>query len=147
MLSENNGFERHVKHNPDVEHFFKKIVFPSNQEFFSSDVSKREIDECTGKIVGCQLTEKEIDNVYTLICKVYYDEMNNICEVKPLTKERKTSHRVKKPFWNNELQFLWENVKQSEKQFLKAKQGSNERKIFLKILKCPGITLIEHTKR
>ena len=87
------------------------------------------IVECIDRITAFQVTQTEIDNMYDSFCFVYYNEMNQkFRSINILPGSKKRFKKSIKPFWNDNLQSLWNNLCKIEKKFLSSPQGTNIRR-------------------
>ena len=83
-------------------------------------MSAMAISSCIDKVINANAIQTEIDEIHQKMCTVYYNEMNANFKGYCIHPSRK-SHKRKttlKPFWNDILQNLWNNVRISEKIFL-----------------------------
>ena len=89
-------------------------------EFCASDLTKQAILNVIDKIESQLSDQANIDEIYTNVCNIYYDQMNSFfrsTNIHPAA--RKRLHKCTKPFWNNDLQQMWKNVCNAEREFLK----------------------------
>ena len=102
-------------------------------DFLCSEVSQNRIAVVLNNLV-CE-TGTNIDSTYQDIVDIYQTEMDNKLRKCKMDHQLKHCHRFKpKPFWNPNLQLLWTDVQNSEKQYLQAPH-SNLRKIKLSLYK------------
>ncbi len=66
-------------------------------------------------------SQDEVDNLYAELCDIYYHEMNVWFKCKNIHPcARKRLHRILKPFWNSDLQNLWNELRKAENKFCKS---------------------------
>jgi hypothetical protein len=120
--NENVVFENGADTTGDKNRYYKRyFVSDLTDQFLLSEIAQNEILLCIER----QMTyQREIDSIYDQFCKIYYDEMDKNLRFKNVNKKAKKRHRQLKPFWNDELSFLWNIVREYENKFLKAPQNS-----------------------
>ena len=108
--------------------FYKRFKIQTIPTDFLSSVETNTaltklIEDCETRISN----QNCIDSLYSDLCKIYHDEMNaNFRSSNVYPVARKRYLRSPKPFWNNELKLLWEEVRKTECEYVKAKGlGSN----------------------
>ncbi|CAC5400976.1 unnamed protein product [Mytilus coruscus] len=90
-------------------------------EIFPSDLSKIALQSIITQIERTRETQANIDEIYSKLCDVITDEMNNkIPRFSTSTNTRKCL-KMNKPFWNDKLRILWNDMHAKENQFLKFK--------------------------
>ena len=70
--------------------------------------------------------QEQIDNVWFRIKSLFMEEMDKLPDIQDV-KDSKTrkAYRKCQPYWNGELENLWFNVTQTEKQYLAFKVSAN----------------------
>ncbi len=93
--------------------------------FCDSDVTREAILQLIERIEQCRSLQTDIDSAYSQVCDMYYKEMNTFFQCKNVyPSAQKRFHKCTKPFWNAELQSLWQKLCQEEKVFLKSSGGN-----------------------
>ena len=100
---------------------------------FGSSVGSAKLLKLISDIENFRGTQMDIDNIYLNLCNLYHNEMSlwfKSINVQPSSKKR--LKRISKPFWNDTLQLLLNDLQLTEKQFVKARGGSRpeKRKVF-----------------
>ncbi|CAG2190910.1 unnamed protein product [Mytilus edulis] len=90
-------------------------------DLFASDLSKIALQSIITQIERTRETQTNIDEIYSKLCDVIIDEMND--KIPRFSTSTNTRKRLKmnKPFWNDELRLLWDDMRTKENQFLKFK--------------------------
>lgn len=89
-------------------------------DFLESDLAKLAIQSLINDIEQWRESQEEVDIVYDKFLKCMNDEMESRLPSFFSGKSRKY-YRNHKPFWNNELQSLWSDMHNKEKNFVKFK--------------------------
>ena len=103
-------------------------------EFMKSELCKLALVEIITMVEYIGESQEDIDRVYNNFIETVIEEMNkNIPFVDVGLKPRKF-RKPKKPFWNDELQLLWKNMNQAEKE-VRIAGNSKEKKEKHKLFK------------
>ena len=71
-------------------------------------------------------TKKEIDNLWSEVKQIILAEMQKLPDIpRSNIKKQKQKFRKSKPFWNQELETLWNDCCKAEKAYLKFKVQNN----------------------
>ena len=95
------------------------------ENLFNNEISASKILDLIADIENANGTQHSIDKLYDSLCNMYHDEMKRWFQCKnvhPSTKKR--VKRIGKPFWNEQLQSLWNKMLVKEKLFIQAKGAS-----------------------
>jgi hypothetical protein len=69
-------------------------------------------------IENCQQRQDDLDSLYRDFCEIYYSEMEQWFQTKNvLPIKKKKLKKCCKPFWCDELQILWNDLRHKEKIF------------------------------
>lgn len=95
-------------------------------DFMTSELVCNALTDVIDRIVYCRETQGELDQIYDTLCNIIMHEMN---EKIPYTELRQTRKRrcVNKPFWNEELQDLWNKLHKAEKIFTRCRDPVTRR--------------------
>ena len=109
-----------ISHIPDVYfNRFKVTEVPTN--FMSSENIDIQLLHLSVNINHCGHNRNDLDKLYREFCDIYHDEMSKWFKKKrvfPLGKKK--LKKCCKPFWCDELQILWHDLRAKEKLFLAA---------------------------
>ncbi|XP_049903768.1 uncharacterized protein LOC126392428 [Epinephelus moara] len=97
--------------------------FPVN--FLSSEMCCRALLEILHQLEGGQNKQGNIDQCYDRLCELLYKEMDKHGTLKKHILRK--CHRMKRPYWNTELNELWTKLRSAEKMFLKCKEQHKKR--------------------
>ena len=76
--------------------------------------------------------QQNIDSSYDKFCKILTNEMDQHLQYRELNKSTRKRLKNSKPFWCDELDILWKNLRNSEKCFRKCKDSNKHRnKLFV----------------
>ena len=103
------------------EEKFNLRRIPSN--FMTSDVARTALLNMIERIETARETQCEIDAVYDSLMKCILDEMNREIPKYGAPKRSQKRLRHRKPYWCEELQTAWNNMRDREKNFLKCNSG------------------------
>ena len=96
-------------------------------------MAQHAILHCIEKIEQDRQSQVSIDVLYKEFCNVYYDEMDKSLRKKNVNpKAKKRLRHSLKPFWNEQLSGLWQDVCQKENSYLRASQNTVSRNILRK---------------
>lgn len=127
-VSEASNVNDHIPDN----YFTRYNVRGANVDFFSSEESKLELLRLIENIEQCRSVQDDIDAAYKHLIDTYHNEMNKWFRAKNVhPSSKKRLHRSTKPFWNDQLQNLWNVLCESEKAFL-ASSGAQRRVLHAK---------------
>jgi hypothetical protein len=111
------------------------------ENFLHSANAQTAIQNCITHIESVLAIQQEIDDIYTMFCNVYYNEMESTLRKKnvhPNSKKR-LRHSLK-PYWTERLSQLWRELCDSEKRYLSEPQHTRVRRQlrdkFIKSQKC-----------
>ncbi|WAQ95035.1 hypothetical protein MAR_007506 [Mya arenaria] len=76
-------------------------------DFMDSDMAKRAIVNMITRIERCRETQGEIDDIYDYLCEVILKEMSDNIPKARISRRTQKRRKHTKPFWNDELQSLW----------------------------------------
>ena len=112
---------------------FKVTTIPN--EYMSNDTSKQAVANCIDHIISTANDQSEIDEIYANICDVYYKEMKTWLRSKNVNPSAKHRWRhSSKPFWDENLNDLWNQLCQAESTYL-AEKGIARRRQLKQIFK------------
>ena len=121
--------------------FFKEVEIPMSQNnlrsrirsfpegFLSSNVCNSILLELNDQLKLNTNNQGHMDAWYDTFCKCLYTELDKCVK----NNMQKGSKRVHKPYWNRELQRLWDHLRAAERKFLKCENKKlrvDLRKIF-----------------
>ncbi len=87
--------------------------------FMNNDVSQEKLIQLIEDMELLQQTQQEVDNIYMQFCTMYYEEMNIWLKSKNVHPAAyKRFKRRTKPFWNDDLTLLWNDLCEKEKMYL-----------------------------
>lgn len=92
---------------------------PAN--FLSDEMCCQTLREITYQLENGSRNQDNVDQCYDRLCALLHKEIDKHCA--PRNRNVK-KYRVKQPYWNNELNGLWGNLRRVEKIFLKCKDLS-----------------------
>ena len=125
-IAQNRGSTDGTEHDRYYKRYKMKDI---PLEFLNNDTAKIALDRVIANIESCLGNQSSIDNVYEHFCQVYHNEMkkflkmSNINPVAP----KKLRHSLK-PFWNEALQILWNEVRAKENEFLSCHDNTRTQK-------------------
>ena len=104
--------------------------------FLESETARLAIVECIEIISITRAEQDEIDNMYDNFCGVYYNEidkwfgnnLNRNCS-------RRKFRNATKPYWNENLKLLWNDMRKAENEYLKSPQKTAIRRQTFQIFK------------
>ena len=88
-------------------------------DFLSSAESARYIINLIQQVELCRETQNEIDKLYENICSFIISEMKDKLRPKIRNENLRKRHKPRKPFWNEELEYLFKEMASAEKAFRK----------------------------
>ena len=96
--------------------------FCNNHEFI------QKITDLTESLTLLNHQQNAVDVLYNSFVKLLTNEMDSYLNYKDYYPSRKTRKRLKnnKPYWNEELNHLWKNMKCFEKRFLKCRRSNSQ---------------------
>ncbi len=107
-------------------------------EMYNSEMSKLALNNLINEIILLRENQEQLDIMYKQICDTIKAEMDKLIPYKDICTSKKAKKRFKhsKPFWNNELKILWQEMHENEIFFLRyrgndPKHKSNLRNIFI----------------
>ena len=86
------------------------------------------VNNLINRIQCCRETQNEIDSIYENLCEVIKQEMNDKIPQISSTKRTRKWYKHTKPYWNNELQNLWNNMNLKERNYLKSRRNNQVRR-------------------
>ena len=107
--------------NGKVKYKLKKIP----ADFMTSDLSRQAIANIIDSIENTRENQTRIDDIYHNLCSIIKTEMEAKIPKYNTAKQSNKRYKPRKPFWNDELQRLWNKMYHTEKDFLKFK-GPNQ---------------------
>ena len=114
----------------DQPTFRKYDVRNVPQDILSDDISVEAIERLIHKLENENITQREIDAIYTSLVDVIHTEMDNNLNYRDIRAGAKKRKRYfTKPWWSQELKVLWDNVREAENIFLKCKDNRNKRSL------------------
>ena len=97
-------------------------------DFLQSDLRRSAIVEAITRLETIQNNQIDIDSTYKDFCDIYHDELNTHLNYKDMTPQSaKRFRRSVKPYWNAEVQSLWNIYHEAERQYLKCKDKDRRR--------------------
>ena len=88
----------------------RKNIRKINQTFMSSDEIMFKVKETISKLENSTKNQTEIDSIYNEVMDIFTSEIDKLPNMpNPQSKKGKQTLRKASPFWNDELQNLWEN--------------------------------------
>jgi hypothetical protein len=89
------------------------------EDFMNSELSRLALLGLISQIERCRETQSEIDRIYETLCSTILSEMDAKIPKYETHKQSSKRHKHKKPYWNEELQSLWDTMRDKENKFLK----------------------------
>lgn len=83
----------------------------------------------TDQLENGEKTQDNMDYCYDWFCNVLDREISIYRPKIKVSKQNEAKPKIKKPYWNNELQNLWKNLCLAEKRFLKCKDQITRREL------------------
>ncbi len=103
---------------------FNRNKIPS--DMFSSETCKLELINLINNIEQNRETQEEIDHCYDKLTNIIIQEMYDRIPVKQ-SKRMGKRLKVKKPYWNDELQVLWNKMQETESNYRKCTYSCNRK--------------------
>ena len=75
--------------------------------------------------------QADLDNFYDKMCKAVFTELDKQWEYKSASVKMRKKLKFSRPYWSDELNVLWKDMKMSEKQFAKCKDGQDAQRVLL----------------
>ncbi|WAR23590.1 hypothetical protein MAR_037259, partial [Mya arenaria] len=110
-------YSMHGSSNSENQPRFNPKRIPN--DFMDSDMAKRAIVNMITRIERCRETQNEIDDIYEYLCEVILKEMSDNIPKSHTSRRTQKRQNHTKPFWNDELQSLWNILCRKEKDFLR----------------------------
>ena len=109
----------HVMQENDIYHTrFNVKQIPGS--FLNNEIAEKCILELITQMEQIRENQDEIDGIYNKFCNFYYDEMKRWLKSKTVYPQAmKRFRRKSKPYWNDNLTYLWELLCQTEKAYMK----------------------------
>ena len=95
--------------------------------FLSSELCHKALFKVLNQLENGRKTQENVDHCYDQFCDLMYKEMDKSCVVKKVMV--KQHYRIKRLYWNDELNKLWVDLRLAEKSFLKCKDQSKRRTV------------------
>ena len=92
-----------------------------------SKISRIALIELTSKIEGSRETQNEVDERYREFCTVVNNELNTRVPSFSGSPSGCKGYKTSKPYWNETLSDLWNELRIAEQKFLKCKGSRRER--------------------
>ena len=137
-----------VSNNQIPDHYFKRYkITGSSENFLMSDSGRVELNKLIEEIVRTRHEQEHIDSTYDTFVDTFQKEMSKLYNSKDIHPSAKKRLRKRsKPFWNDELKSLWNNLCASEKLYLKA-SGSERSRLLNKFRSDQKLFVIQHIER
>jgi hypothetical protein len=104
-----------------------------NFTFMNNEDWKSGVAEVTDMLTDINASQEHLDLTYSCFCKEVVQEMDRSLDFKDINNYKTEKHkRHSKPFWNDELTNLWNDMRKNEKIFRKSTKNPNENKLLLK---------------
>ena len=87
--------------------------------FLTSIDFVEKLDEMISQLERCQNEQCELDRMYENFCKEMFKEMDKYFKYIDCSKKTRKQFKHYKPYWNDELTRMWQNMRAAEKHFLK----------------------------
>lgn len=104
---------------------FKLKCIPVN--FMENERAAVAITAIITQIESARETQNDIDAINKNLCDVILNEMVQSIPTYNSTKRTNRRRKIAKPYWNDDLQDLWNNMSTKERSFLKYKGTNRER--------------------
>jgi hypothetical protein len=89
---------------------------------FTSDLTHSKLNELIADIETFRVSQSNIDRIYSDVCNLYHEEMKLWFKARDIRHTaRKKLNKISKPFWNDTLQALWNDLVIKEKDFAKVR--------------------------
>ena len=109
----------------------------------SSDMIRNTLLQLIQEIESNMTSQEDIDHVYSKLSSIYHAEMHDFFRSSnTYPGMKKKFYRKSRPFWNNDLQELWNEVRKTEHIFTKANGEANLR--LASSLRTLGMPLTEY---
>jgi len=96
-------------------------------DFMESELVNRALIEIIEQIEGYRGTQGEIDNIYDNLCEAITSEMHRTIPKYGSSNSTSKRHRVRKPYWNETLGDLWNDLRLKENAFLRCKNNRSRK--------------------
>ena len=104
----------------------RKNLSKIDNNFMMSAETLELVLQAISKLENIVDTKKEIDNLWSEVKHIILAEMHKLPDLpRSNFKKQKQKFRKSKPFWNEELETLWNNCCKAEKSYLKFKVQNN----------------------
>ena len=89
------------------------------ESFLQNELFRNKMTDLISEIEQLQHSQAEIDQIYERFCKLYHDEMSTWLHSKNVhPNARKRFKRRSKPYWTENLSYLWQLLCQAEKAYV-----------------------------
>ena len=95
------------------------------EAFLSSDLVRRAFLDLINRIESSRETQQNVDYVYDQFCDTLIKEMNSTVPSFDCSKRTRKRYKTYKPYWNDQLESLWKDMRQKEHTFTKCRQHGN----------------------
>ena len=95
------------------------------EAFFSSDLVRRAFLDLINRIESSRETQQNVDYVYDQFCDTLIKKMNSTIPSFHCSKRTRKRYKTYKPYWNDQLESLWKDMRQKEHTFTKCRQHGN----------------------
>ena len=102
-----------------------------SNESLDSDIWKRSLQLIIDRLLERHFAQKELDDLYDAFCKSLFSELDSIVGIKFISKGSRKRFKNKKPYWNENLRSLWNEMIRCEKEFVKYKGHNRFHKNYL----------------
>ena len=95
--------------------------------FMDSEMNRAALMNIINTLEQQNIGQSRVDDTYNTLCDVYHVEMNQVLDFKEIgPKSKKVFRHRHKPYWNAELQELWNKANKAEKQFLRCSNSDRQ---------------------
>ena len=124
-----NGLNANSHENITNDDIYYKRFNVSNlpNNFLGREETRTEIVKLIDDIHVTRKNQGEIDDIYSRFCLLYHNEMKSLLKCKTIYPSTgKGRNRKTKPYWNDSLTQMWQDVCDKEKKYLKAQGNTRQ---------------------
>ena len=113
------NFGNFVKQNEQTRYNYAKL----NDDFMQNEDWDMKVLKLIDDLENKLNSQSELDAMYNVFCNDIFDELKKSRNA-AYKKSTRKAFRFYKPYWNQGLTDAWENMKNSEREYLKSRKGS-----------------------
>ena len=114
--------------NNSIPHSSKRYKFKDIPENFMNNPNfKEKLENLIAEVERCENEQQSMNKLYDDFCSEVFKEMDAFLRYTDSSKKTRKKFKYFKPYWNDDLTCLWQNMREAEKQFLKCKTNNETR--------------------